>query len=335
MSAPARPVLALVATLTAVTLVGCSGSSDTSSAPAVVGAVEPATRSVTTAQGAVEVPADPQRIVVLNQALAGYFYALDVPVHATIPATPGPGGGTDYPDTWAAAATEAGTVVLPWGEDGFDLEAIVAEDPDLIVGGGQGFPAVQAGQVYEQLSEIAPTVLVGTDLTSWQDQLSFLAEDLLDVPEQEQELLDQYAAKVAEVKEAITVPAGPVGYLVMAANGTPYSLPESSQLPRTLAEVGLEPAPVIADNPQFQTYGTGDSFELSAEVVGQVLDAPTLFVLGFNSDVTDVATLSADPVYGALPAIASGNAHDLPYWAYRADFYRSMELLDVIASEFS
>lgn len=332
MSVLHRPVLPLVTALTALALVGCSSSAaDTSTAAA---ADEPAVRVVTTDQGDVEVPADPQRVVVLNSALAGYFFALDVPVHATIPETPGPGGG-EYPETWAEEATEADTVVLPWGEDGFDLEAIVAEDPDLIVGGGQGYPAKLVGDVYGQLSEIAPTVVVSSTLTTWQDQLSFLAEEVLDRPAEEQELLDRYDARVAEVKAAITLPPTPVGYLMMAANGAPYSLPETSQLPQTLAEVGLEPAPVIADNPEFETYGTGDSFAVSPELVGQVLTAPTVIVLGFNADVTDAATLAADPIYAGLPAFAAENAHDLPYWAYRADFYRTMDLLDVIESEFS
>lgn len=43
------------------------------------------TRTVTTAEGPVEVPVDPQRIVVLNYALAGYLYDIDEPVVATTP----------------------------------------------------------------------------------------------------------------------------------------------------------------------------------------------------------------------------------------------------------
>ena len=333
MHAVRRPVLPLAAALAATLLAGCSGGDPGSAAASTEEA--PTTRVVATEQGDVEVPADPQRIVVLNSALAGYLYALDVPVDATIPATPGPGGGDDYPETWADEATEDGTVLLPWGEDGFDVEAIIAQDPDLIVGGGQGFPAVQAAEAYAQLSEVAPTVIVSKTLTTWQQQLQFIAEDVLDVPEQEQELLDQYDARVAEVKEAIDVPETPVAYLMMTAGGVPYSLPESSQLPQTLAEVGLEPATVVADDPGFEAYGTGDSFELSPELVGQVITAPTVFVLGFNADTTDVATLSADGLYAALPAFASGGAHDLPYWSYRADWYRTMDLLDVIESEFA
>jgi iron complex transport system substrate-binding protein len=330
-----RPRLLLTAGLVAAlaaALTGCSSSEDTASAGGTGGTAESIT--VSTDQGEVEVPADPERVVVLNSNLAGYVYALDVPVHATIPERPGPGGGDDYPEVWADEADEDGTILLPWPEEGFNLEAIAAEDPDLIVGGGQGFPAFQATETYDQLAEIAPTVLVSSSLLSWQEQLSFLAE-VFDAADREAELVAAYDDRVEEVSAAITLPPTPVGYLVITADGTPYSLPETASLPQTLAELGFEPATVIADNPDFETYGTGDSFELSVELVGQVLTAPTLFTFAFNADTIDVPTLAQDPIYGALPAFASGNAYELPYWAYRADYLRTMDLLDAIEEQFS
>ncbi|WP_082556659.1 ABC transporter substrate-binding protein [Modestobacter sp. Leaf380] len=289
------------------------------------------TRVVTTDQGEVTVPADPQRIVVLNSALAGYLYALDVPVHGAIPLNT---QTDEFPEAWAEEAAEDGTVMIPWTDAGFDIEALAAEAPDLIIGGGQGFPAVQAEQVYGQLSQVAPTVLVSADLTTWQGQLDHLATDVLGVPDAEQELLDAYDEKVAEVRDAIDLPATPVGYLLMLADGTPYSIPEDAQLPQTLAEVGLEPAPVIADNPDFQTYGSGDSFELSREQVGIVVTAPTVFVLGFQADTVTAESLAADPVFAALPAFQAGSVYDLPSTANRADWYATMDLLDVVQAQF-
>lgn len=327
-----RPLTLLAAAAVIAALSGCSTTVPQAAAPS--GNAELSTRVVVTDQGEVTVPAAPKSIVVLNSNLAGYFYALEVPVMATIPEVPGPGGG-DYPEIWADDATEDKTVILPWGEDGFDFEAILAAEPDLIVGGGQGFPAFQAGEAYERLSEIAPTVLVSKTLLSWQDQLSFIADELLDQADTEAELIAEYDEKVAEVAAAITLPPVPVAYLVMTADGVPFSLPESSALPQTLAELGFEPSPVIADNPGFEAFGTGDSFELSTEQLSQVMTAPTIFAFGFNSAGTDVATLAQNPIYAALPAFAGGNAYDLPSWAYRADFLRTMELLDYIKAEFS
>lgn len=194
---------------------------------------------------------------------------------------------------------------------------------------------MQAVESYDRLTEIAPTVIVSNALLTWQDQLCFIADDVLGLTEKEQELLTAYDTKVAEVAEAITVPATPVNYLVLTADGTPYSLPESSALPQTLAAVGFEPAPVIADNPDFEVYGTGDSFELSTEQVSQVFTAPTIFAFSFVDGGADPATLAGDPVYAGLPAFQSGQVHDLPYWAYRADYIRTMDLLDNIQQQFA
>lgn len=326
-------VRAFAATVTAgaalLALVGCAGGAtdaDSSSAGA--------TRVVATENGDVTIPAEPERIVVLNSNLAGFFYALDVPVHATIPETPGP-AGADYPEAWADEAEDDGTVVLPWGEDGFDFEAIIAEDPDLIIAGGQGFSAFHAAEGYDRLESIAPTVMVGRDLLTWQDQLDFIADDVLAVTEVKDELVAAYEEKVAEVAAAITLPENPVAYLVVTADGTPFSLPESSALPQTLAELGFEPAPVIADNPEFETYGTGDSFELSTEQVSRVFTAPTIFAFAFNSVEADVSALAENPVYAALPAFTNDSVYELPSWAYRADYLRTMDLLDHIKAEFS
>lgn len=168
---------------------------------------------------------------------------------------------------------------------------------------------MQAVESYDRLTEIAPTVIVSNALLTWQDQLGFIADDVLGQTEKEQELL--------------------------TADGTPYSLPESSALPQTLAAVGFEPAPVIADNPDFEVYGTGDSFELSTEQVSQVFTAPMIFAFSFVDGGADPATLAGDPVYAGLPAFQSGQVHDLPYWAYRADYIRTMDLLDNIQQQFA
>src|SRR5690625_4549276 len=133
-----RPLLLPLASASAVlglALAGCGLTEEGSEAQA---AGDEATRVVATDQGEVTIPADPQRVVVLNHALAGYFFHLDVPVAATIPETVDGEGG--YSEFWAEEAEAAGTEILPWSSDGFDFEAILATEPDLIVGGGVGFP---------------------------------------------------------------------------------------------------------------------------------------------------------------------------------------------------
>ncbi|MCR8941143.1 ABC transporter substrate-binding protein [Streptomyces sp. OUCMDZ-4982] len=328
MSAPAR--LLAFALVTALALTGCSASSssDDGDKGSATG-----TRTVTTDYGTVKVPTAPKRVVVLNHALAGYLYDLDVPVRATIPEDAD--GKGEFSPYWEKEAKEDGTTFLPWSVDGFDLEAILALKPDLIVGGGIGFPLFQAEKVYDDLSGIAPTVLVGKKLGDWRSQFSFLADDVFGKADVYKEHVAAYDKRIAEVKASITPPPGPVSYLTFTGDGTAFGLVESVGLPNELKKVGIEPAPVFADG-GFKVYGQGgDMFELSTEKAGQTVTQPSVFVMGFNADTTDVATLKKNPVYSALPAFKTDHAYDLPYWVLRGDYDESMALLDIIEKKFS
>lgn len=323
--------LSLTLAIVLVALLGAGCGSGAAGAGGGEGTPVGEQRVVSTEKGDVSVPAAPQRIIVLNSALAGYFFALDVPLHGAIPLNT---EAKEFPDLWAAEAEAAGTVMIPWSNDGFELEALLAEKPDLIVAGGQGFPGSQAAEAYDKLSAIAPTVLVSSKLTRWQDELDFIAGDILGTPEKGEALVSTYQARVAEVRDTITPPPTPVSYLLMLPDGRPWSIPETSSLPVTLGEVGLDPAPIIADNPDFTTFGSGDSFDISKELVDQVFVYPTIMVLGFQADVTSAEELSRQKLYSGLPAFEENHAYDLPYWAHRADFLATMELLDLIEKKF-
>lgn len=291
-----------------------------------------ATRTVATIKGEVQVPVRPQRIVVLNHALAGYLFHLDQPVAAVVP---------EFTDTegvaapaWADQAAAAGTVFLPWPADGFNLEAIAAQRPDLIIAGGLGFPFAQAEQVYDQLSAIAPTVLVPKTLQTWQQQLSFLAGDVFAAPQRYDELRAAYDARVAEVAAAITPPSKPSTVISRASSGKVYVLMDDAGLITLLTELGFEPAPLAQRNGAVPYTPGGDMFEVSPENAGVVLDPATIFVVPFDDPKQTVAALAKDPVLGRLPAFRNGSAFDLPQSALRADYDDTMELIDTIEQRF-
>ncbi|WP_337061768.1 Fe2+-enterobactin ABC transporter substrate-binding protein [Kineococcus sp. G2] len=328
-----RAVLAGASGLALLALTACSGGSGQAAeqTPAATTSSAPALRTVTTEQGAVEVPGDPQRIAVLSGGLAGYLFALDAPVVATdtrvLGVTDLQGG---FPPAWADEATEQGTTALPAGEQ-LNIEAVAAANPDLIIGGGQGITAVQAQEAYEQLSDIAPTVLVPTSTTSWQEQLELVAEatgrtDGVD------ELVAAYDERVEEVRSSITVPDGNAVFLLSLPVGKPFLIPADAALPALAEEVGFTPDDVLtkAGNPTL--YGSGDSFEVSPELLGQVADAPVAFVVDLGG--ASVEELAQDPVYAALPAFRNGQVHELPATSYRPDYDGAMDALDAIAEEF-
>ncbi|MGW0182781.1 ABC transporter substrate-binding protein, partial [Nocardia sp. NPDC003345] len=227
------------------------------------------------------------------------------------------------------------TELLSWSTDGFDYEAILAADPDLIVAGGFGLPFALATKGYDRLSAIAPTVVVNSSLATWQDQFGFLAGEVFDERDTYDGFVADYNKRVDEVKQAITPPPGPVSYLTITADNTPYLLFENMGLPQTLAEVGLRPAPLVEQNGLQPYKPGGDMAELSTEQVGRLVTTPTVFVTGFNGDTTDIATLTKQPVYAKLPAFAGNHAYDLPYWAVRGDYDEAMALLDLVEKQFS
>ncbi|KAJ8141140.1 hypothetical protein OY671_005690, partial [Metschnikowia pulcherrima] len=329
-----RPLTASAALVAAATLAlsACSGGTTTSDAgpegsDAPTGSSS-AERVVATDQGDVTVPTDPQRVVVLNHALAGYLYALDVPVLATVPEV------TDDPEPafsplWAQEAEADGTELSEWSADGFNLEAILALEPDLIVGGGWGFPLKQATDVYDGSSQIAPTVLVSGTYTTWQEQLAFLAEDVFDDAATYEELAAGYEDRLAEVRDAITVPAGETAFLARTAEGTTYALQEGEGSPAIFERLGFAVQPIQEQTGAEPYTPGGDMFEVSAEQVTSVVTAPNVFVIGFNGAEVDLDALAADPVFAASPSFAAGTAHESPTWTIRSDYHEAMASLDV------
>ncbi|WP_407659766.1 ABC transporter substrate-binding protein [Kineococcus indalonis] len=292
-----------------------SSSAAEPAAPASAPAA-PATRTISTEQGEITVPGDPQRIVVLSGGLAGYLFALDAPVVATdtrvLGVTDLEGG---FPPSWAARAREQGTTALPAGEQ-LNVEAVAAAQPDLIIGGGQGITAVQAQEDYDALSAIAPTVLVPARTTAWQDQLEAVAEAAGRSGDVER-LTGAYEEEVAAVAAAITPPEGATVFLLSLPNGKPYLVPADAALPALTAEVGLTPDDVVTKAGDPQLYGSGDSFEVGPELLAGVADAPNAFVIDLGG--RGLEELKADPLYAALPSFAAGRVWELPATSYRPD----------------
>ncbi|WP_211233289.1 ABC transporter substrate-binding protein [Brevibacterium album] len=291
------------------------------------------TRTVSTVNGEVEVPADAQRIVVLNYALAGYLYDMDVPVAATIPED-ADRGNQEFSPLWGEAPEEDGTEFLPWSADGFDLEAILEAEPDLIIAGGWGFPSFHAEAAYDDLSAIAPTVVVDKALPDWQGQAEFLATEVFNRPEAFEEMAAEYEARLGEVREVIEVPEQPTSFVSVTGEGTPYLVLEDQGLPLMFDALGFETNDIAARNELEPYQPGGDLAELSTEQLGQLVDSETLFVMGFNADTASVEALKDEPAWSGLPAFADEHAHDLPYWALRHDFDESLELLDLVEEEF-
>ena len=135
-----------VACVTSVMLMGCgnTGSAEDNSSKGN-------TITVTDVRGNVEIPADPQRIV----DLSGSSDILSILGYDVI--------GTED--------TLAGAKILGYSmQDTMDIEAVMNLNPDLIV-----ISTVQE-KMYDQLSEIAPTVMIQLEALNWKDDVRNLAK---------------------------------------------------------------------------------------------------------------------------------------------------------------
>jgi iron complex transport system substrate-binding protein len=322
-----RSLASIVSAAALLLVAGCSQAAPSGSETA-----EAETRVVATEQGEIEVPSDPERIVVLNYALAGYLFDLDEPVVAMTPEVTDSEG--EYAEFWKDEAEAANTEFLPWSDDGFDLEAVVAADPDLIIAGGIGFPLKHATDSFDRLAEIAPTVVVSGEKQTWQEQFSFLADDVLGKQDEYEEFESDYEDRVAEVKENIEVPEGEISILSLDDPKTPYILIEGESLSSALEPLGFTTAPLFAENDIEPYTPGGDLFSPSLEVLPEVLRSETVFVVGFNNADIGVDDLKDTSPYDRVPAFKSGQAYDLPYWAMRGDYDEAMALLDIIEDQF-
>ncbi|WP_181783504.1 ABC transporter substrate-binding protein [Pseudonocardia pini] len=319
--------LAALAAGAALVLAGCGGGDPAAEAPA-----ESATRTVDVGAGPVEVPSQPKRIAVLSGGLAGTFYALGAPVAGTdtsvLGITPDASG---FPSTWAEQAKAQGTTILSKGGEGMNLEAIAALQPDLIVGGGQGITAVQAQEVLPQLQAIAPTVLVPRTTIAWNDQLDTIA-DIVNAQDEVPGLKAAFEQKLAATKAAITPPTGPVSIYLSLPGEKLYMAPPTAAYPTLLSGLGFTLDPVVekADNPRI--VSTGDSFEISPELLANVANAPNMQVIEMGGQKLD--QLKANPVFAQLPAFQGDEVKAMSAVVYRPDYPAVMVALDQIAQAY-
>lgn len=175
---PAAAVLAVSA---------CGGGSEGSGGSAGADA-SGETRTVEHARGETEVPADPQKVVVLEPVQLDTAVALGtVPVGAAM--FDEAAGAPAYLGEEAAEVQGVGTVPEP------SVEKIAALEPDLILGTESRHSAL-----YDRLSDVAPTVFMETQADPWQDNVGLVARALGD-EEGAESLLDDYEARCGEIAE--------------------------------------------------------------------------------------------------------------------------------------
>ena len=270
--------------LAATALLAACGSS--AGEPAADGTTE--TRPVEHAMGTAQVPADPQRVVVLDTGELDDALALGVkPVGAVRIDV-----STDFL-SYLGDQTEGiemvGTISEP------NLEKIAALDPDLILSS-----TVRHEAIYEQLDAIAPTVLAPDLGDTWKENFRLYAEALGKAEEAEQMLAD-FEQRAAALGEKLGT--GKTLSIVRFLPGQIRLYSDKSFTGVILTDMGLE-VPTAA-------IGADTFAELSPEQVTKA-EADYLYVSTYGpTEDTDQAEVVGGPLWKTLGAVQAGEVHEL------------------------
>lgn len=165
-----------------------SPSTSPSASDAAGGQSTEAWRTIEHAMGKTDIPAHPQRVVVLTNEGTEALLALGVKPVGAVNSWTG--------DPWYDHIADEMEGVTPVGtESQVNLEAIAALKPDLIIGN-----KMRQEKVYEQLSAIAPTVFSETLRGNWKINFELYAK-ALNKEAEGREVLQAFDRRVDGLKE--------------------------------------------------------------------------------------------------------------------------------------
>jgi iron complex transport system substrate-binding protein len=249
--------------------------------------------------GETEIPADPQRLYT-DASTTQIALSLGLPVVGAQYFT----NLLNIPDL---APLLEGVTDLGTNTYQPNFEAILAQQPDLIITWANVATNPDAQQVYDSLSQIAPTVVLnGNPFTYWQQATRALG-DALGRAEQADALLADYETRSAELCEQIRAVIGDETVTIfdvfdgtIRVIGAAAATPDGSVIPPAFTswayvDCGLKPGEEVA-----RLTGGGFSASVTLESLGE-LQADHLIVY------TNVASPDAEQVYQSFT--------DSPLWA--------------------
>lgn len=284
---------------------GANNTTEGTADNATENAAEGATVTVTDVRGEVEIPANPQRIV----DLSGNSDILSILGYSVI----GTANSDAYDYTKFPVYLEdtlAGAEILGYSmQDTMDVEAVMNLNPDLII-----ISTVQE-KMYDQLSAIAPTVMIQLEALNWKDDIHTVAK-IFGKEAEANAWLDAYNAKAAEAGARIKEIYGEdTSYMSFLASGGQFFVFTGAGFGSVLYEdMGLK----VPD-------GMPEQSDISLPVVTYeglaAIEADYIFVMATEADK---AELEANAIWNSLPAVQNGQVVELPASPYFNQGYSSI-----------
>lgn len=288
-------------------------------------------RQVTDSRGVHTLESKPTRIVSTSVTLTGSLLAIDAPVVASGATTPNNrvADGQGFLRQWGDIAKQRKVARLYIGEP--SAEAVAAQMPDLILISATGGDSALA--LYDQLSAIAPTLIINYDDKSWQALLTQLGA-ITGHEKQAAERIAAFDKQLAQVKQQMTLPPQPVNAIVYiaAAHSANLWTAESAQ-GKLLHQLGFTLADLPAGLQTSTSQGKRhDIIQLGGENLATGLNGEGLFV--FAGDEKDVAAIYANPLLAHLPSVKNKRVWALGTETFRLDYYSAMLVLQRLNAMF-
>ncbi|OBS89969.1 Fe2+-enterobactin ABC transporter substrate-binding protein [Enterobacter roggenkampii] len=288
-------------------------------------------RQVTDSRGVHTLESKPTRIVSTSVTLTGSLLAIDALIVASGATTPNNrvADGQGFLRQWGDIAKQRKVARLYIGEP--SAEAVAAQMPDLILISATGGDSALA--LYDQLSAIAPTLIINYDDKSWQALLTQLGE-ITGHEKQAAERIAAFDKQLAQVKQQMTLPPQPVNAIVYTAAAHSANLwtTESAQ-GKLLHQLGFTLADLPAGLQTSTSQGKRhDIIQLGGENLATGLNGEGLFV--FAGDEKDVAAIYANPLLAHLPSVKNKRVWALGTETFRLDYYSAMLVLQRLNAMF-
>lgn len=314
--------------MTSVLLTGCDSAQSTGSKTADH---QGWPRTFTTPKGDLVLAAPPKRIVSTSVTLTGTLLTINAPIIGSGSTS----ANNDLSDEqgffrqWAEIAKARKVQPLYQGEP--SAEAVAAANPDLILISATGGDS--ALKLYEQLSQIAPTLVVNYDDKTWQD----IAVQLGAVTGHEQDagkVISEFNTRLQDIKQKLRLPPQPTNAMVYAPDGSGANVwTSSSGQGRLLQDLGFTLATVPDSVKGDTSMGIRkDIVQLSGEKFSEGLQGQTMLLFAANE--TAVSNIKKNPFLKHNPAIAAGRVYALGFDTFRIDYYSASNMLKRIEQQF-
>ena len=289
-------------------------------------------RTITDSHGPHTFEQAPQRIVSTSVTLTGSLLAIDAPVVASGATTPGNrmADSQGFLRQWGDVAKQRNVQRLYIGEA--SAEAVAAQMPDLILISATGGDSALA--LYEQLSAIAPTLVINYDDKSWQQLLTQLGE-ITGHEKQATERISSFDKQLSEAKMHMKLPPQPVTAMVYtpASRSANIWTLDSAQ-GKLLVQLGFTLSPIPAAIHTSQSMGKRhDIVQLGGENLATGLNGESLFL--FASDEKDATALANNPLLSHLPAVQEKHVYALGTETFRLDYYSATQILERMSKLFA